>query len=124
LFEIFFGVCVSLPDSAHFVGMVVIVRECGMDRPDRNIERVGDIDSLGYSATDRAIAAYAGETDRLILTQDNDFFTDLTVEDTAGVLFQKEKTLSGREVGDIVHEMFQYLDQERIDLEYVSRNWL
>jgi hypothetical protein len=32
--------------------------------------------------------------------------------------------LSTREVGDAVHEMAQYLDQQAIDLEYVSRNWL
>lgn len=89
-----------------------------------DVEQVGDIGSLGYSATDRAIAAYARDTDRLTLTQDDDFFTELSVEDTAGVLFQKDQTLSGREVGDIIHEMCQYLDQRVITLEYVGRNWL
>jgi len=48
----------------------------------------------------------------------------LHVEDTAGVLFQRDQTLSTREVGDAVHEMSQYLDQSAIVLEYVSRNWL
>lgn len=34
-----------------------------------------------------------------------------------------EMTLSARDVGDIVHEMAQYLDQSEVRLEYVSREW-
>jgi hypothetical protein len=63
-------------------------------------------------------------TSRLVLTQDDDFFTQLYLDDTAGVLFQKDQTLSAREVGDIVHELSQYVDQSDATLEYVSRNWL
>ncbi|WP_321169398.1 DUF5615 family PIN-like protein [Halorubrum sp. 48-1-W] len=70
------------------------------------------------------MAQYAREHGRLILTQDDDFSTELHVEDTAGVLFQRDQTLSTREVGDAVHEISQYLDQSDIVLEYVSRNWL
>ena len=60
----------------------------------------------------------------MILTQDHDFFTELTVEGTAGVLFQTDQTLSAREVGDAVHELSQHLDRSKITLEYVSSNWL
>ena len=73
---------------------------------------------------DGLIARYAREHDRLILTQDDDFFTERDVDDTAGVLFQRDQTLSTREVGNAVHEMSQYLDQSNVTLEYVSRNWL
>jgi len=59
----------------------------------------------------------------LILTQDDDFFTTLAIEQTAGVLFQRDQSLSAREVGDIVHELSEYLDQSEISLEYVSTNW-
>ena len=62
--------------------------------------------------------------DRLILTQDDDVFTELEVRDTAGVGFQQDQTLSTREVGDAVHEMSQWLDQHDVALECVSRNWL
>ncbi|WP_254833147.1 hypothetical protein [Haloglomus salinum] len=58
------------------------------------------------------------------LTQDDDFFTELDIERTAGVLFQQDGTLSAREVGDIVHELSEYVDQSAVVLEYVSRNWL
>ncbi|MFC7156409.1 hypothetical protein ACFQPA_13250 [Halomarina halobia] len=45
------------------------------------------------------MAAYASDTDRLILTRDDDFFTELDIDRTAGVLFQRDQTLSSREGG-------------------------
>ncbi len=89
-----------------------------------DVERLDDVTELGLGSEDESIAQYAREHGRLILTQDDDFFTELDVTDTAGVLFQRDQTLSTREVGDAVHEMSQYLDQSDIVLEYVSRNWL
>jgi predicted nuclease of predicted toxin-antitoxin system len=89
-----------------------------------DIERLDDVVELGLGADDGPIARYAREHERLILTQDDDFFTELDIEDTAGVLFQRDQTLSTREVGDVVHEMSQHLDQSDVTLEYVSRNWL
>ena len=88
-----------------------------------DVERLDDIAELGLGTDDAPIADYARDQDRLILTQDDDFFTELDVENTAGVLFQWDQTLSTREVGDAVHEMSQYLDQSDVTLEYVSRNW-
>lgn len=87
-------------------------------------EWVGDTPELGLGATDREIAAYSTETSRLVLTQDNDFFTELQTEDSAGVLFQRDQTLTGREVGDIVNELSRYIPQADVSLEYISRNWL
>jgi predicted nuclease of predicted toxin-antitoxin system len=89
-----------------------------------DVERLDDVAELGLGAEDESIARYAREEDRLILTQDDDFFTELYIEDTAGVLFQRDQTLSTREVGDAVHEMSQYLERSDIILEYVGRNWL
>lgn len=89
-----------------------------------DVEQIGDVPDLVLGSDDESIAAYANEMNRIVLTQDDDFFTELNIDDTAGVFFQKDQTLSAREVGDIVHEMSEYLDQEDITLEYVSRNWL
>ncbi|MES3517894.1 MAG: DUF5615 family PIN-like protein [Natronomonas sp.] len=89
-----------------------------------DVELVGNVEELGLGAADESIAAYGRETTRLILTQDDDFFTQMDVEDTAGILFQKDQTLSAREVGDIVHELSEYIDQSDVTLEYVGRNWL
>ena len=91
---------------------------------EHDVERLDDVAELGLGAPDELIARYARENDRLVLTQDDDFFTELDVEDTAGILFQRDQTLSTREVGDVVHEMSQYLYQSDITLEYVSGNWL
>ncbi|MEE6210014.1 DUF5615 family PIN-like protein [Salarchaeum sp. III] len=91
---------------------------------DHNVEWVGDIEELGLGTDDGAIATYGRETNRLILTQDDDFVTQPDSGDTAGILFQKDQTLSAQEVGDIVHELSGYIDQSEVTLEYVSRNWL
>lgn len=89
-----------------------------------DVEWVGDVEELGLGAGDESIATYGRETDRLVLTQDDDFFTQIDIEKTAGILFQKDQTLSAQEVGDIVHELSEYIDQSDMTLEYVSRNWL
>ena len=89
-----------------------------------DVKRLNDVAELELGAGDELIARYAREHDRLILTQDDDFFTERDVEDTTGVLFQRDQTLSTREVGNAVHEMSQHLDQSDVTLEYVSRNWL
>lgn len=91
---------------------------------DHDVEWVGDVSELGLGATDEQITAYARKTDRLVLTQDDDFFTELEIERVPGLLFQKDQTLSAREVGDIIHEIAQYVDQSDLTLEYVSQNWL
>lgn len=91
---------------------------------DHSVEWIGDVRELGLGADDTSIAEYARENDRLLLTQDNDFFTELDIDRTAGVLFQRDTTLSAREVGDIVHEMSRYIDTSDITLEYISRDWL
>lgn len=91
---------------------------------DHDVQRLEDVSRLGLGADDGSIARYAREHDRLVLTQDDDFFTELDIEDTAGVLFQRDQTLSTQEVGNAVHEMSQYLDQSEITLEYISENWL
>jgi len=91
---------------------------------DHDIIRVQDTPELGPSATDSDIVTHANETGRLILSQDDDFFTDIDPKKTAGVLAQRDQQLSAREVGNIVDEMATYLPQEHVVLEYVTADWL
>lgn len=98
---------------------VTYLRKLGHD-----VEWVRDVSELGVGSEDIEIVEYAVADDRLILTQDDDFFTTLEIDETVGVLFQKDQTLSARTVGDIVQTLSEYLDQEEIILEFVSRNWL
>ena len=95
-----------------------------LDQLGHDVEWVGDVPELGLSVSDEDIAAYSRRTDRLVLTQDDDFFTRLDVTETSGVLFQRDQRLSGKQVGDIVDEMAKYLPQDEIVLEYVRTNWL
>ncbi|PSQ26883.1 hypothetical protein BRD03_08595 [Halobacteriales archaeon QS_9_68_17] len=88
-----------------------------------DVEQLDEVAELGLGIEDESIAWYARERDRLILTQDDDFFTGLSVEHTAGVLFQKDQTLSAREV-NVVNEMSRYFEQSDVTLEYVSGDWL
>lgn len=59
-----------------------------LEKLGHDVEHVVDVDDLGESSSDAEIVAYAKATDRVILTQDNDFFTDFNPEtETAGVLY-------------------------------------
>ncbi|WP_226013494.1 DUF5615 family PIN-like protein [Halomicrobium salinisoli] len=89
-----------------------------------DVECLDDVDELGLGATDDSIAEHARQEEQLILTQDDDFFTELDITRTAGVLYQRDQTLSAREVGDIIHELARHVDQSDVTLEYVSTNWL
>jgi len=95
-----------------------------LQKLDHDVAWVGDIDELGLGVNDSTIVTYARETDRLILTQDDDFLTEFDLGETAGVLFQEDQSLSAREIGDIVHELSECIEQSDVTLEYVSRNWL
>jgi len=90
-----------------------------------DIEHVVTVAELGESALDEEIAAYARRTDRLILTQDDDFLAEIDPRtETAGVLYQQDQQLSGKQVGDVVETIDQLLPRDEIVLEYVSANWL
>ncbi|RJX51559.1 DUF5615 family PIN-like protein [Halonotius pteroides] len=90
---------------------------------DHDTEWIGDVAELGLGVSDDVIASYAAREERLILTQDDDFLA-IAANRPVGVLFQTEETLSAREVGGIVDELSDYIEQPDIVVEYVSRNWL
>jgi len=82
--------------------------------------RVTEITELNEDDSDERLARYSRNTDRLVLTQDADFLTEISPTETAGVLAQRDQSLSAREVGDIVDEMSTYLPQNELTLEYVT----
>lgn len=89
-----------------------------------NVVWVRDVPELGVGSSDTTIANYATAENRVILTQDDDFFTELELSQSAGILFQTDQTLTAREVGDITDEISQNIAQRDVSLEYVSSNWL
>jgi len=95
------------------------LRKLGLD-----VVWIGDVSGLGLSSSDEEIADYSLVEDRLVLTHDDDFFLELDLSECAGILFQRDQSLSAREVGDIVDEMSRYVPQSEVTVEYVSRDWL
>jgi predicted nuclease of predicted toxin-antitoxin system len=89
-----------------------------------DVERVPEVSALNEGDPDERLAEYSRETDRLVLTQDDDFLTDIDPTDTAGVLAQRDQELSARQVGDIVEEMATYISQDQVTVEYVTEQWL
>lgn len=95
------------------------LRQLGHD-----VERVPEVSTLDEGDPDERLAEYSNATDRLILTQDQDFLDHVDPRETGGVLFQADQSLSGRQAGDIVDEMSAYVSQEQVTLEYVTEQWL
>jgi predicted nuclease of predicted toxin-antitoxin system len=89
-----------------------------------DVERVPEVSALNEGDPDERLAEYSRDTDRLLLTQDDDFFTEIDPTATAGVLAQRNQELSARQVGDIVEEMATYISQEQVTVEYVTEQWL
>lgn len=90
-----------------------------------DIEHVEFVSKLGKSANDAAIAAYSVETDRLILTYDDDFVK--RVDETAyrGVLYVPDTSLRTDDIRAIVEEISRYYPQREIDgFVYAGSEWL
>ena len=86
-----------------------------LQKLDHDVERVSEASALSEGDPDERLAAYSRETNRLVLTQDDDFLDHIHPED---------QDLSGRQAGDIVEEMATYVSQEQVTLEFVTEQWL
>jgi len=75
-----------------------------------DVVRVQDVDALGPGSSDRAIAVHSRRHDRLILSHDDDFVSDVDPTETAGVLALRDQRLSAREVGDVIDRMASHTD--------------
>ena len=95
-----------------------------LEKLGHDVVRVTEVPELNEGDADERLARYSRETNRLLLTQDDDFVTEISPSETAGVLAQPDQTLSAREVGDIVEEMSTYIPQDELTLEYVTEQWL
>lgn len=81
--------------------------------------------SLGKGVGDPPIARYSIETDRVIVTYDDDFVIELPEDDYRATLYFSDATLSVEEVADIVHAVSRHYPQSELTgLVYVGREWL
>jgi predicted nuclease of predicted toxin-antitoxin system len=90
-----------------------------------DVEHVDFVPELGKGTADRPIARYSRDTDRVIVTYDDDFVLDVDEETYRAVLYVADATLSVEQVADVVHAVSQHYPQAELQgLEYVGAEWL
>ncbi|SDJ55134.1 hypothetical protein SAMN05216226_10516 [Halovenus aranensis] len=90
-----------------------------------DVEHVDFVPELGKGTDDYPIAQYSLDTDRVIVTYDDDFVLEVDEADYRAVLYLHDARLPVKEVADIVHAVSQHYPQEEIQgLEYIGDEWL
>lgn len=90
-----------------------------------DVVHVDFVPELGKGASDEALARYSMDTDRVIVTYDDDFV--LSVDETMfrAAFYLPDATLSIETVADSIHDVSRHYPQEALDgLEYVGPEWL
>lgn len=90
-----------------------------------DIEHVDFTPELGKGATDTAICEYSKAENRVIVTYDDDFVTEMDREMFRAVLYLDDVSLSPEEIADIIHRLSERYPQEELQgVESVGREWL
>ena len=96
-----------------------------LDNYGHDVEHVDFVAALGKGTADNPIARYSLDTDRVIVTYDDDFVLEVDEDDYRTVLYFDDATLSVDQVADIVHAVSVNYPQEELQgLEYVGEEWL
>lgn len=100
--------------------LVVGLREAGHD-----VEHVDQHPALGKGTDDVTIATHAIETDRVLLTNDDDLLREFDADDRPPLVFIDSDDLTDSEIRAIVGEIATTVPQAEIEgMLFVSRNWL
>lgn len=90
-----------------------------------DVKHVDFVPELGKGTTDRSIARYSLDTDRVIVTDDDDFVLDVDDGTYRAALYVADAALAVERVADIVHAVSQQYPQAELQgLEYVDEGWL
>jgi predicted nuclease of predicted toxin-antitoxin system len=90
-----------------------------------NVEHVDFVAELGKGTADHPIARYSLNTDRVIVTYDDDFVLDVDEELYRAVLYVDNAMLSVEQVADIIHAISQHYPQSELQgLAYAGEDWL
>ncbi|WP_123535653.1 DUF5615 family PIN-like protein [Halosimplex salinum] len=88
-------------------------------------EHVDSVPGLGKGTPDGELARYSVETDRTIVTYDDDFVARLSPEAYHSVLFFEDESISVAELVDIVDAMAAVYPHDEVDgLQKTGREWL
>lgn len=90
-----------------------------------DVTHVDFVEELGKGSHDQTIGAYSQDTDRLIVTYDDDFVLEYDDSDYRAVIYFDDATLSAKEIADIVHAMSEAIPHYQIrGVEYAGSSWL
>lgn len=90
-----------------------------------DVEHVDFVPELGKGTDDHPIAQYSLDTDRVIVTYDDDFVLEVDEDDYRAVLYFSDAMLSVKQVADIIHTVAKAYPQAELQgLEYVGEEWL
>lgn len=90
-----------------------------------NVKHVDFVSNLGKGVDDQSIADYSKETDRIIVTYDDDFVLELADNDYRGAFYVHDDSLPVKTVADIIHAISKHYPQREVEgLEYVGDEWL
>ena len=90
-----------------------------------DVEHVDFVPDLGKGTADHPIARYSLDTDRVIVTYDDDFVLEVDEETFRAVLYFDDATLSVEQVADVIHTLSRNYPQAELEgLEYVGEKWL
>ncbi|MFB6308007.1 MAG: DUF5615 family PIN-like protein [Haloarculaceae archaeon] len=90
-----------------------------------DVVSVGEVETLGLGAQDGDIANYSKQTERVLLTYDDDFVIEHEASEFHCVVFFEEQSLAATDVADIAHSMATAYPESAFDgYEYGSREWL
>lgn len=90
-----------------------------------DVEHVDFVSELGKGTDDYPIAQYSHDTDRVIVTYDDDFVLEVDEADYRAVLYIHDARISVKHVADIVQAVSNQYPQDEIHgLEYIDEEWL
>lgn len=96
-----------------------------LDEAGHNVEHIDFVSRLGKGASDTDLARYSTETDRTIVTYDDDFIEEVPPDRYRAVLFFEDDTVSAREIAAIIDVMAEVYPHEQVyGLQKTGLEWL
>jgi len=96
-----------------------------LDNRGHDVVRVTGVPELGQGATDEALAAYSKETDRTIVTYDDDFIETVSQAGYRATLYFENDSLPAHDVATIIDRMSEvYPHDEVTGLQKTGKEWL
>lgn len=97
-----------------------------LEREGHDVVHVREIDGLGAGADDSEVATYSKSTGRHILTNDDDFYDELT-DDLPTVFYFPNQRLAAYKIAviiEIIEQQFTAVELEREPVVKVVEGWL